>query len=292
MNEKEKFDRLKYLNQVGCVYPEGCLHKIQCQKEYRKLFKQPSPERLCLNHVIKHIDSLDLDNNLRNLIKNATENEETKFPDFTFNNGLLEHFKITASKETSKRGAEFQRAEAHKNYEVESKKRDLDVGESFEVKYNHDNHSYENLKNSLTRNFENHIESYRNYASVNEKAGYRIFLIENFESSLQMHINPYVDENGNYFQPQTFNYYSLKYDNEMLHYLSQFKDEVDYVLYAHISGVEVIELKSIKTSKIELDKLIVPTLFGVRIKGVKKLSEYELPCYYSLNNMEMREEKK
>jgi len=285
LNEKEKLDRLKYLDQIGCVNPEGCLHEIACQKEYIKLFKQPSPEKLCLNHVVKHIDSLNLDDNLKNLIKNAEENNETKFPDFTFDGGFVEHFKITASKEMKKHGAEFQQTEAQKYRKVESKREDLNVGESFEVKYIHNSHSYENLKASMKRNFTKHIESRRKYITSKRKADYRVFLIENFESSLQMHINPYKDENGNNVPPQTFNYYSLKHDNEMLQYLSQFKDEIDYVLYAHFSGVEVIELRSIKITKIEVDKLIVPTLFGVRIKGVEKLGAKELLCLHNLSNM-------
>ena len=214
-----------------------------------------------------------------NAIRTAKENTNlSEFPDFLLENGFIEHFQITASKEKRKGSAEkFDLA-------LFNKKIDNEVNEFYTYcdetpSYNHvrskewdrDNlpdYSYENLKFSFISNFEKHLRSLEKY---NGKKDLSVFLIENEEVNLEMYENAYIDTKKiGFAQQEHFIRYMLSRDKNMLNYIYNFKDKIKYIIYFYEENFEVIKVKNIPNicEHLKNDYFIVPR----RIIEIHKIS--------------------
>lgn len=186
-------------------------------------------------------------NCLRKLQANPNLND---FPDFIFDNGFIEHFQITSSKETRKGATETkEQNQFYKKVEIETEqfKEECERIPSFDKvrskSWERENceHSYSNLLESFKRNFEHHIESLDKY-SGNKDIG--IFIIENAEFALSMLENVYVDwidgmSSGDMLEQQIFNCYRISRDKNVLNYIYGFKDKIKYIIYVYEGQEEV-----------------------------------------------------
>ncbi|HIR94063.1 MAG TPA: hypothetical protein IAB98_11660, partial [Candidatus Egerieimonas intestinavium] len=162
------------------------------------------------------------------ILRVANRNRDTScFPDFTFENGFIEHFQVTSSIENSK-GSKHKRKENQfcRKVDTETKKQVLEWSEtsrdavlhSKSWKFQYPEHSYKFLCESFKRNWENHMESYGKYTGP-QKIG--IFMVEYSESALEMCENVYCDwingmAQGDMRKQEKFNEYRLSRDKNLL----------------------------------------------------------------------------
>ena len=178
------------------------------------------------------------------------------FPDFVFENGFIEHFQVTSSKET-KKGAkhtkEMSLFASKVNAETERLKQEWDDTPSFDKvrskQWMLDNpeHSHEYLVQSFERNWSNHIESLEQYAG---NKGVGIFLVEYSDFALSMIENVYKDwingmAQGDMREQEKFHCYRLTRDKRLLDFIYQYKEQIKYVIFVYCSGFEIIRLENI-----------------------------------------------
>ena len=182
----------------------------------------------------------------------AKENpEKSKFPDFILDDGWIEHFKITSSKETSKGSIKeissskferdtFEDEVAFKKHCEENAVPDFE--DSKEWQQEDVQHSYNMFQYSMNKQISHHIDSANKYSGNKE---IKIFLIEYDDVGLEM-IEEFEEKdfkNGN--SPQHYWNYKLSKDKEMLKYLYNLKDKVDYVIFENHEDVEIIKILNI-----------------------------------------------
>jgi len=177
--------------------------------------------------------------------------QKSEFPDFILDNGWIEHFKITSSKETKKGSdkeilnSKFERDifEDEVAFKKHCEENDIpDFEDSKEWQQEDVQHSYNMFQYSMNKQILHHIDSANKY-SGNKKI--KIFLIEYDDVGLEM-IEEFEEkdfENGN--SPQHYWNYKLSKDKEMLKYLYSLKDKVDYVIFENHEDVEIIKILNI-----------------------------------------------
>lgn len=168
--------------------------------------------------------------------------DSNSFPDFVFSGGGIEHFELTSSKETKRKGSEFKKEES-----INKKSKDTCFEKLKEEHLNtkivpgtitidnynevYDFFSYEYFIYSLERNIVNHIESL-------EKNNYKdkvvVFIMEQQTARLL------VDEG---IVPISF--YELHRDKKALSILKQHCNSVNYIIYFVADSVEVLDLSKI-----------------------------------------------
>lgn len=178
-------------------------------------------------------------------LRKAKANESaSNFPDFIFENGFIEHFQITSSKETKKGSAQ---AIAENDFNRRAERTESEFQENCNNNPDFDNirtisttmdvpkHESDYLHSSFKRNFEKHIESLEKY---NGSTQIGIFMIENFEFAVHMteNIGEGLKENvsyGDLWRAQDFLCYRLSRDRAILQYLYNFKDKIKYIIYVY-----------------------------------------------------------
>ena len=202
--------------------------------------------------------------------------KSSEFPDFVFDNGFIEHFQITSSRENrhgateAKERAEFQqridkdRDEIRKNWEITSS----DKVRSNRWTRENSEHSYQFLVKSFKDNWQRHIKSLDKY-NGSTKVG--IFMVENNESALSMIEDLYAGlggiSPGDLREQQSFNYFRLSRDKYLLNYIYGFKEKIKYIIYVYQDfsperkNYEIIKLESIPylLKLLPWDFRIVPT---------------------------------
>lgn len=188
-----------------------------------------------------------------NAIRTAKENTNlSEFPDFLLEDGFIEHFQITASRENRKGSAEkidvsiFKKKinnEVNEFYKYCNETPSF-IGRSKEwVRTNLPEYSYENLVFSFKSNFEKHLKSLEKY---NGEKDLSIFLIENEEVNLEMYGNSYLNTKKlNSDRQEHFIRYMLSRDKDMLNYIYNFKDKIKYIIYFYEENFEVIKVENI-----------------------------------------------
>ncbi len=213
--------------------------------EFRKLrlrFVNPECKQTYFGLLIE--DRVEFENGLRKAQPNP---EPSLFPDFVFENGFIEHFQITSSKETRK-GATHTREESKLHRAVDDKMSEWDKTPSFdEVRSEcwsmlNPQHNYQFLIQSFQRNWESHYESYQKYTGPKQVG---IFMIEYPELALAMRETTYDKwieymSNGDMRRAEKFKEYRLSRDKELLKYIYQFKDDIKYVVFKNCRRFEVI----------------------------------------------------
>ena len=108
-------------------------------------------------------------------------------------------------------------------------------------------HSYEFLINSFKHNWEHHMGSYTKYTGSKQIG---MFMIEYPEFALAMCENVYQDwkdgmSQGDMREQENFKEYRLSRDKNLLQYVYQFKDEIQYVVFLNRMRIEVIRTENI-----------------------------------------------
>lgn len=167
--------------------------------------------------------------------------EESKFPDFFFEGGIIEHFTVTSSKETRK-GSSFAIDEkTNEKEDLENYKKDAEEFLKSERHQNtiivnkHENvyedFSYEYFFESLKKNFSNHISSLKNSEFIEK---YVVFLIEQKTARL------WFDEGR-----VPIRFYEMQLDKKVLMFFKDYSNLVDCIIYCVADYVEVIDLSKI-----------------------------------------------
>ena len=180
------------------------------------------------------------DDLLKNINLAKANKQASKFPDFVFEGGFIEHFQVSASKETAK-GSTFKQEESR--FKIQTKKDYQEnqrqwMNEPFRPntittiphELTFDENSYEYFVNSFKRNFEKHVESLKKYDGQKQEG---IFLIEQTDGSL------YIDGTPSY-KP-----YSLFFDKDLLEYIYTFKDVLQYVVFTNGNYIDFIKIDRI-----------------------------------------------
>lgn len=197
-------------------------------------------EQECLNRA-KDLMFQNGDSRLLNYFQEAVPNiEASKFPDFIFEGGYIEHFKVYTSKE-NRNGAEQGRAENEFEKEIKTKL-EQQTEECLQSPLNSEivvneyemtapEYSYEHFVESFKRNFEKHINSLEKYSGEKTNG---IFLIESEGGRIK------VVENSEFKE-----FYRLQYDKDILEYLYQYTDVLQYVVFLQNESYEILKLSVI-----------------------------------------------
>jgi len=215
----------------------------------------------CTNAIDNSIYGLTEDDffEITNAIRKAKANQNpSEFPDFVFENGFIEHFQITASKQSNKKGAAEiiaeQKFKKKIKPEIEEFYKYCDANPSFNqlrsrewVRKNLAKYSYEYLVDSFTTNLKKHLESMQKYKGCKDL---KIFLIENPEVNIEMCENTFKNmcegiRCGYEIRQEHFGRYMLSRDKNMLEYLYSFKDKIDYIIYYYKENFEIIKIANI-----------------------------------------------
>lgn len=224
---------------------------------------------------------------LKNALFTANANpESSKFPDFIFEGGYIEHFQITSSK-TTKKGAEHKKEYSNYRKNTDDKIKKLQdsfgkciftpINQECHFSFKQPEHTYDYLVDSMKISWKRHINSLMKY---NDKISRVIFMVDYRENALVMYENIYANiKEGMRFdvrKPQNFNAYKLSRDKNMLDFLFDYKDQVEFVIYVYHDGCEIIKLEHIP----ELKKLL-PWDFSVeplRVFNLESVYGYQHSC--------------
>ena len=190
-------------------------------------------------------------------LQQAKENPKlSEFPDFIFDNGFIEHFKVTSSKEGRKGSTKIIEENRFKHSIADEEQQFIEycqnnpkIGESRSVSWSRkgSQHSYQNLQNSFKKQFEHHLNSLTNYKGNSEL---KIFIIEYSDYGIEMEEDLFKNYPDNAKriptrEPKHFWNYRLSKDKNMLNYLYNFQDKIDYVIYDSIDSCEIIKIDQI-----------------------------------------------
>lgn len=208
----------------------------------------------------------------------------SRFPDFIFENGFIEHFQVTSSAVTRKGSTHVKKENEfrlHVDTETEKLKAEWNETPSFDAvrsrswTFTNPPHSYKLLENSFKNNWERHMESYKKYTGPKQVG---IFMVEYPDSALAMCENVYQDwingmAQGDMREQEQFNEYRLSRDKNLLQYVYQFKDEIKYVVFLNHTRIEVIRTENIPylVKLLPWDYVIAP-LMGKTVASLHNIS--------------------
>lgn len=179
---------------------------------------------------------------LEKYLKDAELNKSSsKFPDFIFKNGFIEHFSVTSSFE-GRKGAKQKSVSS--NLKNKSEKAFLNKLEDSEVNtvitqsspQLFEDHSHINVINSIQKNWKKHMKSYESY-SFQCKHG--IFLLEYIDINLQTAICR-EDKPADIFES-----YRISADKDLLKWIYNFKEKIEYLILFNSLSIEIIRLDKI-----------------------------------------------
>lgn len=199
---------------------------------------------------------------------NDLETGKTAFPDFICQNGIIEHFKVFASKET-KRGSElmiddFKLDEKIKR-RIDSDKQNGTLKNSYYDEKQLSKQSYELFCKSFKNNWNNHIESLKTYKKYHDLYNKKVcFLIENMsfgmtmelkypnDHTLGIHTGRIIENRKN--KKEHFDQIMVGRCRELLQIIYDSKELVDYVICYSINGT----MEIIKTEQTEYIASLLP----------------------------------
>lgn len=186
------------------------------------------------------------DETIKQLFKTATPNPDpNKFPDFICKNGFIEHFEVTSS-HSNRNGSTMKREKDKLLKEAEAKenalKAEMDTTPCYEGKTIitdkwHSKHSYDDFCLSFKRAWQHHIDSLEKFDG-NKSIG--IFMIQYNDLALCLDaIFPDVKTEiyyGDLLERPDYGGYRLTHDSNMLEYIYQFKEKIQYVAFFNNDG--------------------------------------------------------
>lgn len=202
---------------------------------------------------------------LKNIVDTVKPNSEINdFPDFISKDSFIEHFQITSSVETKRKGSAQSKRDAifEQDFQKGIKRAQKSgyKGVIHPQTYKVTGHSYENLKNSFIKNWKNHIESLRKYEK-SYKTG--IFLIQYSDFALEMGELLPEDAPKDKVSDVKHNYYLSK-DKDLLKYIAEFENEIRFVVFVNTEAFEIIDLKEIKNKVNSMNDWMILPVFGIR----------------------------
>lgn len=205
--------------------------EVNCLKNVIKSFEQGTAYFCCY-------DEHEIINIVMNIDQSQKDN--SRFPDFTFTNGFIEHFQISGKKENSK-GSEYNIREKELNDEKEeilanfqkeclntepSNKLGVESNQSIDEDYSH-----EYFMNSFKRQWNKHINSLNKYDNNKEIS---IFMIEYKGAPLT------IKERDRFIE-----FYKIYKDKQVIEFISSYKNQIKYVIYINNNDYQVIEIKKV-----------------------------------------------
>lgn len=204
-------------------------------------------EEIQERYKVKGIDTFSFCNVNSEVINNifssiSPNNNENDFPDFIFNDGILEIYEVTSAKETRK-GSNYKQ-EYEKNERNNKKRKENTVNTFLKSMYiphtisvtNYENSysdfTYENFIISLEKNTKNHINSLEKYDHCNKLV---VFLMNYNGGNMFTMKNNVVDQ-----------IYSLHRDKKSLQILKEYKNSVDVFIFVMNDAIEIIDMKTIE----------------------------------------------
>lgn len=213
--------------------------------------KRGETEERCLNIVREHLKesiyyaiSSKECSSLTSFIINAKANENaSEFPDFTFDNGFIEHFEVTSS-HSNRNGAAIKHEQYQMKKEAESKEKALMEemhktpcyeGKLIRTDKWHSENTYEDFCISFKRAWESHIESLKKYTGE-RKIG--IFMFQYTDSALRTRtLYTGIKQGLRYgdLLKDDYDYigYQITRDSNLLDYIYSFKDVIKYVIFVN-----------------------------------------------------------
>lgn len=178
---------------------------------------------------------------IANVIPNEKEND---FPDFLSEGCFLEHFQITSGSDTRKGADAIKDAKQYEDTIKKMKKRIYEdpsiEGPIYGAHILSPNvrHSEKNLEKSFFKHFDDHLDHLEKSQVKNDQIG--VFLIEYDDARLMSFVRQ-GNENG-----QPHDEYIFHYNINVLKYLRQHKEKIQYVIFLKSMGtIEVISLSEI-----------------------------------------------
>ena len=233
----------------------------EAEKECFELVKQK------YNEILFFGTSVEDEELIQKALQEAKENPNpSRFPDFIFDNGFIEHFSVTSSFQ-NKHGSTMKRENAEIEREfnqlasayVNSLPKDNPTVYSVETPICfHETHSYENFVKSFKCNFEDHIENSKNYTGSKEHS---IFMIEYSDSALRMSKRLPKDlkhevSYGDLLSKEKPTY-KLSRDIELLKFLHDKCTSVEYVFFVNRDNFSRVVIECFKTQNaLEVVKLL------------------------------------
>lgn len=204
---------------------KNCLIKV------KKLLKEGNIHFCC-------DDKKEVANIIRNI--DLTEEDDSCFPDFVFENGFIEHFQISGKKESSK-GSEYNigenafRKEAEK-FNDEFRENSLNTEPSNKLLIDSiqkidEEYSYDWYLKSFKKHWLKHIDSLNKYEG-NKQIG--IFLIEYNGAPLNIKYKGKIKE-----------FYKIYNDKTIVDFISDYKDQIKYVVYIDNDSCQIIQISKI-----------------------------------------------
>jgi hypothetical protein len=252
--------------------------------------KKGDKERKALDCIKKYFISSDIYGlatneilKLNEILQKAVVNKDlSSFPDFLLDNGFIEHFQITSSKETRKGSKHLKDFSNYRKRVVEIRRQLIlkNITNFARSKFWYSGHSYENLKSSFIKNWQSHMESLSKFKG---KQDVGIFLIQYMDEGLEMFENAYDRVETEIRIPVRdalkLDDYYLSKDKYLLSYIEQFRDRLKYVIFMNCEKIEVIKLDKIS----EIQKLLPWGFFVAPIGGVRTDYIYplDLNCLFS-----------
>ncbi len=230
------------------------------------------------------------------LFRKAKPNEnESAFPDFIAENGFIEHFQVTSSKE-NRNGAQQKIEEKKFLRQAEKNEKEfIDecdnsnqncTGMSVTTQFESPEHNYIYFKKSLIQNFEKHLNSLELY---NGNKSISVFMIEYNELLSTMFEDIYngLPEHmtwGDLRTAQQFRCYRLSRDRDMLQHLYKYHVKVKYIVYVYsdlendedaqglekLCSKEIIKIEIIKLENIPYIIKLLPWNFNIQMKGLSE----------------------
>jgi hypothetical protein len=208
---------------------------------------QRQQEKDCFERVQKLAEDQN-NTRLLSFLNKATANPESSlFPDFLFDGGFIEHFQVSAANENRKGSAhniavnDFEREsdtafEQEKNDFLQSPPRKNPVIGTYDLKVvTHEmtcpEYSYESFVKSFKRNFEKHIRHLQDYSGDKTNG---TFLIEFVGARVTIMRN-------NCFSA----FYRLAVDRELLTYINQYAESLNFIIFVSTDSYEILELNEI-----------------------------------------------
>lgn len=221
---------------------------------------------------------------LNQILNETKANEElSKFPDFIFDNGFIEHFQITSSKEEIGKGSEHIKEINKFEGKIRKEKLKIQADKNFTTKHwtmKYPEHSHKYLVNSFMKNWNSHLEGFQKYKG---KKDVSIFMIQYSDMALEMYENVYgywIDgmSNGDLREPEILDCYRITRDKEILEYMYEFKEKIKYVIFIYGEKCEIIKLKNIPyiLKLIPWNYAIAPKINAMLISSLYKLPNIEI----------------
>lgn len=188
---------------------------------------------------------------------NDIETGKTTFPDFICQNGIIEHFKVFASKETKKKGSELMIDYSELDKKIENRfefdKQNGTLKNSYYEEKQLSKQSYELFCKSFKSNWNNHIESLKAYKKDHDLHNKKVcFLIENMSFGMKMeikypddytlgiHTGRIIENRKN--EKEYFEQIMVGRCKELLQIIYDSRELVDYVIcYSDNKHIEIIK---------------------------------------------------